>query len=203
MATMNAGTFAILRRLCGFFCFFCIAILAATQSRSAESDDGIPPLIRDMVGTWNVEQWMWPGAGMEAIALPPAAAHRKLFGNNVVQETMSALANSHEPFTRVSYFGYNLVERRYEYFSLDSRAPQMMNQASNDAKAETTGAINLLGGTFLARQWGPARNVTFRYRLLLGRIEDDRQTVELYLTPASTDSQQEFLAFRYLYTRQR
>jgi hypothetical protein len=37
----------------------------------------------------------------------------------------------------------------------------------------------------------------------VGRVEKDRQTVELYLTPVSADSPQEFLAFKYQYTRRR
>jgi hypothetical protein len=42
-----------------------------------------------------------------------------------------------------------------------------------------------------------------RYRLAVGELEKDRQVVQLYLTPLSGKSLKEFLAFEYVYTRQR
>jgi hypothetical protein len=157
-----------------------------------------------MVGTWTVEEWLWPSPGAEAISLPPATARRQPVGSDFVQEVMSTPAGAKEPFTRVSYFGYNAVSRQFEYFSLDTRAPQMMNERSDGAGAQVSdpGPLNLLGATFVAPQWGPYNNAAFRYRLVVGRIEDRRQTVELYLTPLSANGEQEFLAMRYRYTRE-
>lgn len=183
----------------------CAALLVWSPSpgwSAGDSGDG-PALIADMAGTWTVAEWMWPGPGAEAIALPPATARRQLVGKGFVQEVMSSVANAKEPFTRVSYFGYNAVNRQYEYFSLDTRAPQMMNERSAGAapQAPASDAINLLGGIFVAPQWGPDKNAAFRYRLVVGRIEGNQQTVELYLTPLSAGSGREFLAMRYVYNR--
>jgi hypothetical protein len=62
--------------------------------------------------------------------------------------------------------------------------------------------LKLSGGTFVAPEWGPAKNVRFKYRLTVGAVQDGRQTVELYLTPQSVLPKKEFLAFEYKYIRQ-
>lgn len=92
---------------------------------------------------------------------------------------------------------------QYEYFSRDTRASQMMVEKSSGASTGTPGpgSINLSGGTFVAPQWGQARNVAFHYRLIVGPVANKRQTVELYLSPLSAGAPREFLAFRYIYAR--
>lgn len=171
-----------------------------------DGNDAAPPLIQQMIGTWDVRQRMWPGATAKAIDLPPAVAHRVLIGNTILQEVMTLGPESREtPFTRVAYFEYNAVSRQYEYFSLDTRAPQMMNERSLAAgaqgKAQQRGALTLYGGRFVAPQWGEARNVPFRYRIVVGHVEQKQQAVRLYLTPLSGANIKEFLAFEYLYAR--
>jgi hypothetical protein len=42
-----------------------------------------------------------------------------------------------------------------------------------------------------------------RTRLAIGKVENGRQVVQLYLTPQPAGSAQEFLAFEYVYTRKR
>lgn len=181
-----------------------------TASKAAVVDRA-PSLIQEMVGIWDVQQRMWPGAGAKAIELPPTVAARNLIGNTVLYELMTlAPGSTQESFTRVAYFNYNSVNRQYEYFSLDTRAPQMMNERSNAAITSETrdqDAIKLQGGRFVAAQWGDAKNVPFHYRIEVGKIENDRQLVRLYLTPESkksaAQSAKEFLAFEYIYTRRR
>jgi hypothetical protein len=159
-------------------------------------------LIGEMVGTWRVQEWMWGGPGSEAASLPAAVAERQAIGAEFVQEVMSAPAGGKGAFTRISYFGYNAVNQQFEYFSLDTRAPQMMNQRSIDADVGPSG-VNLLGGTFIASQWGNTTNGAFRYRIVVGPVQNDRQEVDLYLTPLSASAQPEFLAFKYVYSRVR
>lgn len=175
---------------------------------SASHSNSIPSLIHQMVGKWNVEQRMWPGSGANAINLQSAIASRRLIGDAFLEEVMDLPSGSEqEPFTRVAYFNYNAVNQQYEYFSIDTRAPQMMNEKSYEpyvqGKKHDEGGITLYGGSFVAPQWGEATNVAFRYRLTIGEIENNRQVVRLYLTPQSGESAKEFLAFEYVYTRQR
>lgn len=160
-------------------------------------------LVHQMLGTWDVQEWMWPGPGTRATSLPSAVAERRPVGDYFLQEVMTTPAGAKDVFSRYSCFGFNPVNRQYEYFSLDSRAPQMMSEHSTDAGPGSANKLNLLGGMFVAPQWGELKNATFRYRLVLGPILDDRQEVDLYLTPISGGGQPEFLAFKYLYTRHR
>ena len=82
----------------------------------------------------------------------------------------------------------------------------MMNERSDKGEDQSkpgNGGIKLYGGGFVAPQWGESKNVAFTYRLTVGEIENNSQVVQLYLTPQSGESPKEFLAFEYVYTRQR
>jgi hypothetical protein len=181
--------------------------LGAQQPARQEASTPAPPLVRRMAGTWDVEQRMWPGAGADAITLPPAVARRRLVRGGFLEEVMEGTSKAaREPFTRIAYFHFNAVTRRYEYVSLDSRAPQLMTEKSNAEVATSTrdeDPIPMDGDLFLAPRWGSSTNVTFRYRLVVGGIVKDRQVVRLFLTPQSKDAGKEFLAFEYVYTRTR
>jgi hypothetical protein len=181
-------------------------LTAVAAADAPHGEDAAPPLIQQMIGTWHVQQRMWPGSATEAIELSPAVAHRVLIGNAILQEVMTlASASSGTPFTRVAYFDYNAVTRQYEYFSLDTRAAQMMNERSLAAgiqgKSRRRAELTLYGGRFVAPQWGEAKNVVFRYRIDVSQVDKGRQTLRLYLTPQSGADTKEFLAFEYLYTR--
>lgn len=186
---------------------FCIGLCSPAHAQPAPLKIADATLLQQMVGTWNVQQRMWPGFGAEAVNLPAAVARRRLMAGGFLEEVMEAVKKSREgSFTRTAFFNYNTVNQQYEYFSLDSRAPQMMNERS-DKTAEQIhpgkDGIKLNGGNFVAPQWGAARNVAFTYRLTVGEIENERQVVQLYLTPQGGEKPQEFLAFEYVYTRQR
>jgi len=180
-----------------------VAICIVCASSPVGAQETVP-LIPQMVGTWDVAQRMWPGPNSAPMTLPAAIAQRHLVGNLLLQETMEAVPGSKPPFTRVANFGFNAVTREYEYFTWDSRAPQMMSEKSRPAIASgnrASDAVALYGGLFLAPQWGQMKAMTFRYRFTLGRIHAGRQTARLYLTPQSGPSRSEFLAMEYVYTK--
>lgn len=182
-----------------------IALIAIAIALTPHSVFAREPLsmLTDMSGTWSVEQRMWPGPTAKAVELPPAVAERALVDGKYVTEVMKpATADGSLPsFQRNAFFTVNPVTRRFEYASLDTRAPQLMTERS----ARTDGAlpINLSGGLFTAPQWGAHRNVRFRYRLQMSEVKADRQTVRLYLTPQTTLARKEFLAFEYVYSKLR
>jgi hypothetical protein len=186
-----------------------LASEAQLGSRGGDGSNGSnasTPLIGQMSGEWSVRQRMWPGPAAKPVDLPPAVAHRVVIGDAIVQEVMTLAPGSSEtPFTRVAYFDYNPVTQQYEYFSLDTRAPQMMNERSRTtdtpAAAQHPDPLTLYGGRFVAAQWGESKNVPFRYKIAVGQIENQRQTVRLYLTPQSGADKKEFLAFEYVYSR--
>jgi hypothetical protein len=187
---------------------YCLLTVAPVLARAAGPTTGepgqgaaaLPAVIREMAGTWSVKQWMWPAPASRAIALPPAVAHRRIIDGQFLQEIMSATAGSEASFKRIAYFDYNAVTGRFEYFSIDTRAPQMMNERSI-GRAGAGGEMRLYGGMFVAPQWGSARNSPFRYELIVDPVQGNTQTVELYLTPVPASRGPRFLAFKYLYTR--
>ncbi len=186
-------------------------VSAATAGTPAKKASPAPPaqpaLMQQMVGTWSVQQRMWPGAGEPPVPLPAGVAHRRLIGGAFLEEvTEAAKPAAGEAFTRTSYFDYNAVSHQYEYFSLDTRAPQMMNERSERMEATAPaagGALRLNGGSFVAPEWGKAKNVAFTYRLTVGAVDGGRQVVQLYLTPQGAAGAREFLAFEYVYVRSR
>jgi hypothetical protein len=165
-----------------------------------------PALLQQMAGTWKVEQQMWPGSGAAAVQLPSGIAERRLVDGKYLEETMRPLTLAPDQpdfFVRNAFLNYNIVNKQYEYFSIDTRAPQAMieRSLSTEASSELT-ELKLSGGTFVAPEWGQAKNVPFKYRLTVSAVQDGKQTVALYLTPQSVLPNKEFLAFQYKYVRQ-
>jgi hypothetical protein len=177
---------------------------AANLSNDAKPQ--VPPLLQAMEGHWNVTERMWPGNGQVPVDLPVATAHRRLLNGGYIEEVMeSASPDVPDAFRRTAFFEFNFTTKQFEYFSLDSRLPQMMNERSAvmDPSRTVDGGVNLKGGRFTAPSWGKAVNVPFHYRLAVGDVIGGLQTVQLFLTPESGKDRTEFLAFEYLYTRMR
>jgi hypothetical protein len=173
-----------------------VGVIAVAQETS--------PLLQSMVGTWDVQQRMRPGPGTAAVELPSAIARRELVGGKYLEETMEPTSGvATQSFHRNAFINYNSVTRRYEYTSLDTRAPQLMMEISRpvDPKRVPPSELKLQGGEFLAPEWGSAKNVRFKYRLSIGESKNDQQTIRLFLTPVSVLPIEEFLAFEYVYTR--
>ena len=186
-------------------CLFWLASLPsfAFAQDAAGKPTSATALMRDMSGTWEVQARMWPGAKAKAVELPSAVARRELLQDAYLQETMQPGKNSEGPsFTRVAYLNYNLLNQQYEYFSLDSRLPQMMSYVLPGANKDRDGKIDLVGMSFVAPEWGPDKNVPFMYRLAIGPVEGNKQVVQLFLTKQNGEDK-EFLAFEYVYRRQR
>lgn len=179
-----------------------IAVASAAHSEPAAPAESVTPLIRQMAGNWRVEPKMWPGPDAKAIELPEATAQRRIVNNAFLQEEMIGAAGSQqEAFTRIAYVSFNTINQQYEYFSLDSRLPQMMSYALPGANQARDGQLELRGTSFVAPAWGQAKNVPFMYRLTIGAVERDRQVVRLFLKEQRPQTK-EFLAFEYLYIRQ-
>lgn len=165
-------------------------------------------LLRQMVGTWNVEPRMWTGPNAEPIKLPAAVARRRLVGGMFLEEVMEAASGSgQDPFTRIAHFNYNQVTQRYEANSMDTRGPQMMYEKSYEDSASNAGQKQhvvkfYLEDNFVLPQWGNTANAAFKGRKVI-EIEKHRQVVRLYWTPLTGESAREFLATEYVYTRQR
>jgi hypothetical protein len=166
-----------------------------------------PELLTRMTGTWDVQQRMWPGPKADPITLPPATAQRHLVRDTYLEEVMQSIddrAGQSGAFNRHALLNYNAVTSRYEYTSLDTRAPQLMlEQSSPISPASSAAELTLQGGSFLAPAWGSAKNIRFKYRLTIGTIKEGQQVVRLFLTPQTVLPKTEFLAFEYVYTKKK
>lgn len=191
-------------RLCWLACIAgWLTLPSVAQSQSTPPSASVTPLIQQMAGAWRVEARMWPGPDAKPIQLPPATAQRRIVNGAFLHEEMTAAAGSQqEAFTRVAYVSYNAINQQYEYFSLDSRLPQMMSYALPGANQQRDRQVELRGTSFVAPAWGQQKNVPFMYRLTIGAVEGDRQIVRLFLKQQNAHAE-EFRAFEYLYTRQR
>lgn len=181
------------------------ALAASVLAAAAHAQDAAP-LLERMAGTWDVQQRMWPGPGALAVELPKGVARRQLLDGKYLEESMEPAAPDAPPsaaFHRHALLTYNPVAKRYEYTSLDSRAPQLMTEIGAPLpSAEAAGPVKLQGGRFLAPDWGGSKNVSFRYRLVIGPVQSDgKQIVQLHLTPETVLPKKEFLAFEYVYSR--
>ncbi|WP_129642030.1 DUF1579 family protein [Peristeroidobacter agariperforans] len=181
---------------------YVIGWIALTPAHSEPAAESVTPLMRQMAGKWSVEPKMWPGADAKAIELPKATAQRRIVSDAFLQEEMTPAGGSQqEAFTRIAYVSFNTINQQYEYFSLDSRLPQMMSYTLPGANQARDGQIELRGTSFVAPSWGDAKNVPFMYRLTISAVESGRQVVRLFLKEQRPQAK-EFLAFEYLYIRQ-
>ena len=143
------------------------SLLAQEQRPGGSATAAIPVLIRDMTGTWSVDQRMWTGAGTDPIVLPSAIGRRRLLEGGFLEELMEKSPRAQgDTFTRIAWLNFNAVTQRFEYVSIDSRAPQLMLERSLGPQAggdRGSGTTLLLFGddTFVAAQWGDAKNAAF------------------------------------------
>jgi hypothetical protein len=178
--------------------FVLLAIPAGAQDPESRSSV-VTPLMKQMTGTWQVSARMWPGVQGKPVVLPPAIARRELIRGTFIQEVMEPGGKSGEPpFTRIAYLSYNTVNQQYEYFSLDSRLPQMMSYVVPGANKTLDGKVELTGASFVAPEWGTEKNVPFMYRLVIGPVANHRQVFQLFLTQQNGKGS-EFLGFEYVY----
>ena len=182
--------------------FWLVSMSTPANAQDTESTStSVTTLMRQMTGTWHVRSRMWPSPNAKAIELPAALARREFIRDTFLQEVMEPSDKAPEPaFTRIAYLSYNSINQQYEYFSIDSRLPQMMSYAAPGTNKMRDGKVELIGTSFEAPQWGEKKNVPFMYRLSLGPVQNGRQVVQMFLTEQNGEGE-EFLAFEYVYER--
>jgi hypothetical protein len=159
-------------------------------------------MLRPLSGTFAVENRLWPEPGADPI-ISVAVAHRRLVDDMYLEEVMTPTADADQPaFTRVSYLCFSVLNRRWEYVSLDTRIPaQLMYELSADDKVGDgqTLILNLPGftlpgwGSDVTGQWA-------RQRREITLESPDRQIMRQYWTlPAAPE---EYLAVSYVYSRE-
>ena len=122
-----------------------VAVLLFSFTAFAQFQDSeTSPLLEEMAGTWNVEQQTWAGPHVEATELPAAVANRRRVGGAYLQhEKTFAPKTTRDTFVPSGYLNYKRVSGYYEYFSVDSRAPQQMHYKAPKGPIGVDGTIKL------------------------------------------------------------
>jgi hypothetical protein len=72
-----------------------------------------------------------------------------------------------DAFSRMAYFDCNTVNRQYEYFSIDTRAPEMMNERSYEdephGNTDDHGSLSLWEASSLHQKGGHERCVSISH----------------------------------------
>jgi hypothetical protein len=182
--------------------FAVLGSAASTTAQQLGSSESSAPFLTAMAGEWDVDQTMWTGPEAKPVKLPAAIAVRRIVdGGGFLEEQMTLAGPSEESFTRTSHINRNAVDGVFEYFSIDTRAPQQMHYQSQTSDMNFNGELQFKGATFVAEQWGDKKNAAFAYRVELTPVVGNRQTLRLYLRPLEVGTPREFVAFRYEYRR--
>lgn len=152
------------------------------------------------VGTWDVSMTLRPTPEAEPIVVDGLVAERKMVGL-YLQETMRPAPDSDLPeFTRIEYMTYNSVERRWQYVSLDTRAPIGLMPARSYGPVEDDSITVYFENSALAGFGPEFEGRLFRARHVTTSESENRDVSRQYWTRAGGP---EWLAVTYEYTRQR
>ena len=151
-----------------------------------------------LVGSWNVTMTMRPAPDAPPVVVDGMVAERVMVGLYLT-ETMTPAPGSKLPdFKRVDYLTYDKVQSRWEYVSLDTRAPIGIMFAKSYA-GESGPEITVYFDNFFNPGVGPV-GAGVRARHVDTREGDDHAFKRQYWTSANTP---EWLAIQYEYVRRR
>jgi hypothetical protein len=152
------------------------------------------------VGTWNVVMTIRPTADARPIVVKGMVAERTMVGL-YLQETMRPASGSNLPdFRRIAYLTYNKVEGRWQYTSMDTRAPIGIMFAKSYGNEHDRDITTYFEG-FALPGFGPQVEGRFiRARHVVKLEGDDHDLAEQYWIPVAGS---EWLAVQYDFTRKR
>lgn len=184
--------------------FVFIALLATAPAQLWAQDD-MPASTRlampgaqhaaldPLIGEWQVEMRVYPGAGAEPIVSTDMSATREwLLDGRYVQENLTGTFGG-GPSARVAIIGYNNLEGRYELVTLDTFEPGLMVYSGTSQD----GAISV-EGTSIEAGFGPTP--TGRHRDLRFDIEimDDMSVQRIFVR---YPGEEEFLFVEQIFTQ--
>jgi hypothetical protein len=154
--------------------------------------------LAQQVGTWDVVMTMRPASTAPPIVVTGLLAERTMIGL-YLQEVMRPAPGSNVPdFRRLDYMTYDPVQTRWEYASMDTRAPIGIMSAKSFT-SDVGPDITVYFDNFASPLPG-AFGGSVRARHVDKRQGDDRHVKQQYWT---VPGGQEWLAVQYEYTRKR
>jgi hypothetical protein len=130
------------------------AIVGAARPSFAEAADDMPASARlaapgemhkvfaPLVGYWRCEMLVYPGPGIEPITSNDLGARRELvLGGRYLREELTGVFAGNAS-NRLGFLGYNALDERYEFLTIDTFEPGMMLYHGH---MTTGGALDLRG----------------------------------------------------------
>lgn len=150
------------------------------------------------VGTWDVVMTLRPTPDADPIVVDGLVAEREMIGL-YLQEVMRPAPGSNVPdFRRIEVLTYNRVEGRWQYVSMDTRAPIGLMPAKG-FEDESGPEITVYFENSALAGFGPEfEGRLFRARHVTTEESPDRDVSRQYWTQAGGE---EWLAVQYEYTR--
>lgn len=181
--------------------------LAAAQSASNASDrlNAAGTEARSLIeriGTWEVVATFWPTPGAEPVVTRGLVAERRMIGNFLEERMTPAPVSGMPDFTRIDYLGFNRVEGRWQYVSLDSRLPVGIMPATSFARGEPDNLSLIFEPLAFAGFAEAVEGRMMRSDLTIRRESPDREVKEQRFVAAVGDGRP-WLAVRYEYRRVR
>ena len=174
-----------------------IADLAAARLNELGPENGA---MARGVGLWDVTDTVWENSGAAPEVSTGLVAERRMIGS-MLQETLRYASDSLKTILRTDYLTFNRVERRWQYVSMETRAPVGIMTAQSYGRDRDDHILITFQPFAIA---GPEQNVSgqmLRMRQEITSQGPDRQVKDQYFTLADGASD-EWLAHRYAYTRQ-
>ena len=150
------------------------------------------------VGFWDVTETLWDGLGATPQVITGLIAERRMIGQ-MLQETLRSAADSNK-ILRMDYLSFNRVERRWQYVSLETRAPVGIMTAQSYGR-DTDDNIKVVFQPFAIA--GPGRDATgqmLRMRQEFIANGPNSMRKDQYFTLADAVNG-EWLAHQYSYSR--
>ena len=154
-------------------------------------------LLTKRKGTWNVVMTMQPAPDAKPIVVKGIIAERTMVGL-YLQETMRPADARLPDFKRFAYLTYNKVEARWQYTSMDTRAPVGVMFAKSYGQ-QPASELTLHFEGFALPGFGPEVEGRFlRARHVVSWESETRDVTRQYWTAVGG---QEWLAVQYEFTR--
>jgi hypothetical protein len=154
-------------------------------------------LLMKRKGTWNVVMTMQLSPDAKPIVVKGMVAERAMIGL-YMQETMHPTDTQLPDFKRLAYLTYNKVEGRWQYTSMDTRAPIGIMFAKSYGQQRPS-EITLYFEGFALPGFGPEMEGRFlRARHVIAWESETRDVTRQYWTSVGG---QEWLAIQYEFTR--
>lgn len=149
-------------------------------------------MLDPLIGEWDVEMRVYPGAGADPIVSNEMSATREwVLGGRYVQEELSGTFAGH-PSARLLIIGHNNLEEQFELASFDTFEPGFMTyDGLADGNTIAVEGVSLEAG-FGPTPTGRHRDIRFEFT-----IEEDRSVQRIFV---KYPAEEEFLFVEQIFT---